>query len=127
VTCVAVAKDGKVYACDRASDRIQVFDKSGKFLRESMVAQKTLGNGSVWDIAVSSDPQQRYLFVADGQEHTVWILDRATMQTIGSIGTGGRIPGRFLGVGAVAMDSRGNLYTGETFEGKRVQKFVPGR
>ena len=127
VTCVTLSKDGMVYVCDRASDRIQVFDKTGKYLKEATVSKSALGNGSVWDIALSSDAQQRYLFVADGQDHTVFILDRQTLATIGSIGTGGRTPGRFMGVGSVAVDSRGNLYTGETFDGKRVQKFLPGR
>jgi len=127
VTCVTLAKDGMVYVCDRGSNRIQVFDKTGKFVKEASVAKATLSNGSVWDITLSIDPQQRYLFVADGQEHQVLIVDRASLQTIGTIGTGGRIPGRFNAVGSVAMDSKGNLYTGETFEGKRVQKFTPGR
>jgi hypothetical protein len=127
VTCVTVAKDGMVYVCDRTSDRVQVFDKTGTFKKEAVVSKAALGSGSVWDIALSTDAQQRYLFVADGQDHTVFILDRASLTTVGSIGTGGRIPGRFMGVGSVAMDSRGNLFTGETFEGKRVQKFIPGR
>ncbi|HEX5070175.1 MAG TPA: hypothetical protein VFV78_08150 [Vicinamibacterales bacterium] len=127
VTCVTLAKDGLVYVCDRASDRVQVFDKTGKYMKEATVSKAALGNGSVWDIALSSDAQQRYLFVADGQDHTVFILDRQSLATLGSIGTGGRIPGRFMGVGSVAVDSRGNLFTGETFEGKRVQRFTPGR
>jgi len=127
VTCVTLAKDGMVYVCDRTSDRVQVFDKTGKFMKEAIVSKAALGAGSVWDIALSSDAQQRYLFVADGQEHTVFVLDRSSLATLGSIGTGGRIPGRFMGVGSVAVDSRGNLFTGETFEGKRVQKFTPGR
>jgi uncharacterized protein (AIM24 family) len=54
----------------------------------------------------------------------VWILDRASLETIGSFGQGGRYPGEFYGVGSVAVDSKGNVYTGETYEGKRVQKFV---
>jgi hypothetical protein len=46
---------------------------------------------------------------------------------VGEFGGGGRWPGYFYGVGSVAVDSRGNVYTGETFEGKRVQKFAPRR
>lgn len=125
VTCAAVAKDGKIYVCDRQSDRIQVFEKSGKYISEAQVAPATLGNGSVWDIAFSNDNAQAFLFVADGQNHTVLVLRRDTLEQVGRIGTGGRTPGTFFGVGSVAVDSRGNLYTGETFEGKRVQKFVP--
>jgi DNA-binding beta-propeller fold protein YncE len=125
VTCVALAKDGTVYVCDRTSDRIQSFKKDGTFIKEALVAKDTLANGSVWDIAFSSDPQQRYLFVADGQSHRILILQRDSMATVGTIGVGGRIPGRFNAPGSVAVDSRGNLYTGETFQGQRVQKFVP--
>jgi DNA-binding beta-propeller fold protein YncE len=125
VTCVTVAKDGTVYVCDRQNDRIQTFKKDGTFVKETVVAKDTRANGSVWDIALSADPQQQYLFVADGQSHRIVILQRSTLAEIGVLGTGGRIPGRFNAPGSVAVDSRGNLYTGETFEGKRVQKFTP--
>jgi DNA-binding beta-propeller fold protein YncE len=122
---VTIAKDGTVYVCDRGSDRIQTFKKDGTFIKEAVIAKETLANGSVWDIAFSSDPQQRYLFVADGQSHRILVLQRDTLAQIGTIGVGGRIPGRFNAPGSVAVDSRGNLYTGETFQGQRVQKFVP--
>ncbi len=125
VTCVAIARDGTVYVCDRPSNRIQTFKKDGTFVTEAIVARDTLGNGAVWDIAFSSDPGQRYLFVADGQSHVVRILQRDTLTEVGTIGTGGRIPGRFFAPGSIAVDSRGNVYTGETFQGQRVQKFVP--
>ena len=82
------------------------------------------GERTVWDIALSSDPQQRYMFVADGQSHRIIILQRDTMEMVGTLGVGGRIPGRFNAPSSVAVDSRGNLYTGETLEGKRVQKFT---
>jgi DNA-binding beta-propeller fold protein YncE len=122
VSCVKIAKDGMVYVCDRQNDRIQVFQKDGKFLKEAFVSKTTTGDGSVWDIAFS--PDQRVLFVADGHDKKIWMLDRASLETIGSFGDGGRYPGLFYGVGSVAVDSKGNVYTGETFDGKRVQKFV---
>ena len=121
-TCVAIAKDGMVYVCDRGNNRIQVFAKDGKFQKEAYVARETKGDGSVWDVAFS--PDQRLLYVADGHDKKVWILDRTTLETIGSFGEGGRYPGQFYGVGSIAVDSKGNVYTGETYEGKRVQKFV---
>ncbi len=139
VTCVDIAKDGNVYVCDRTSNRIQVFGKDGKFVKEAVIAKGTLGAvvagqfgavsafGSVWDVAFSNDAQQRYLFVADGQNKKVRILDRASLTEVGSIGQGGRQPGRFLAVGSIAVDSKGNVYTGEQHHGKRVQKFVTGR
>jgi DNA-binding beta-propeller fold protein YncE len=125
VTCAKVANDGTVYVCDRGNDRIQAFDKSGKLMKQGVISKTTRGTGSVWDIALSRDPQQRFLYVADGHDQKVFIVRRDTLETVGSFGDGGRYPGTFYGVGSVAVDSKGNVYTGETLEGKRVQKFVP--
>jgi sugar lactone lactonase YvrE len=125
VGCVKIAKDGTVYVCDRGNNRVAAFDKTGKPLKSGSVAPATKGTGSVWDLAFSSDPQQRYLYVADGHDQKVFILRRDTLETIGSFGDGGRYPGRFYSVGSIAVDSKGNVYTGETLEGKRVQKFLP--
>jgi DNA-binding beta-propeller fold protein YncE len=124
VSCAAVSKDGLVYVCDRQNDRIQVFQKDGKFIREASVSKTTLGDGSVWDIAFSHDPQQRFIYVADGHDKKVFVLQRDTLEVVTSFGDGGRLPGQFYGVGSIAVDSKGNVYTGETYEGKRVQKFV---
>jgi len=122
ITCVKIAKDGMVYVCDRGNDRIQVFQKDGKFVKEAAVSKSTTGDGSVWDLAWS--PDQRTLYVADGHDKKVWMLDAKSLETVGSFGQGGRYPGEFYGVGSIAVDSKGNVYTGETYEGKRVQKFV---
>jgi DNA-binding beta-propeller fold protein YncE len=123
VTCVKLAKDGKVYVCDRGNNKVAVFDKTGKLLKQQVVSPNTKGTGSVWDVALSRDPQQQYLYVADGHDQKVFILRRDTLETVGTFGDGGRYPGTFYGVGSVAVDSKGNVYTGENLEGKRVQKF----
>jgi DNA-binding beta-propeller fold protein YncE len=124
VSCAAISKDGLVYVCDRKNDRIQVFQKDGKFVKEAFVSKSTLGDGSVWDIAFSYDPQQRFVYVADGHDKKVFVLRRDTIEVVSSFGDGGRLAGQFYGVGSIAVDSKGNVYTGETYEGKRVQKFV---
>jgi DNA-binding beta-propeller fold protein YncE len=124
VSCVKIARDGLVYVCDRKNDRVQVFRKDGTFVNEASVSKSTLGEGSAWDLAFSSDPQQRFLYVADGSDQKVWVLQRDTLDVVSSVGAGGRWPGYFYGVGNIAVDSTGNLYTGETYEGKRLQKFV---
>jgi DNA-binding beta-propeller fold protein YncE len=123
VRCAELSRDGMVYVCDQQNNRIQVFDKTGKFVKEKSVAPATKGAGSVWDIAFSRDDRQRYLYVADGQNMKVRILDRATLDEISTFGDGGRYPGQFFGVHSIATDSKGNVYTVETFEGKRIQKF----
>jgi DNA-binding beta-propeller fold protein YncE len=124
VHCAEPSLDGFVYVCDRVNDRIQVFRKDGTFVSELMVAPETRGAGSVWDIAFSKDPQQTYIYLADGLNERVYIIDRAKMQILTSFGDGGRQPGQFFGVHSIATDSKGNIYTTETYEGKRIQKFV---
>ena len=124
VMCAKLANDGLVYVCDTQNDRIQVFKKDGSFVKEKSVAPSTRGSGSVWDIAFSRDPQQKYIYVADGMNMKVHILDRQSLDELTSFGDGGRQPGQFYAVHSLATDSKGNLYTVETYEGKRVQKFL---
>jgi hypothetical protein len=93
-------------------------------VRQVVLAKETLVNGTVSEVAFSPDAQHQNAYFADGQNEKVWVLRRATLQTVTSFGGGGRWPGGFYGVGSVAVDSKGVIYTGETFEGKRVQKFV---
>jgi DNA-binding beta-propeller fold protein YncE len=124
VSCVRVAKDGQVYVCDRPNNRIQVFRKDGAFVKEAVVSNTTKGDGAVWDLAFSPDPQQRFVYVADGQDQKVFVLRRDTLDVVSSFGSGGRYPGAFFGVGSIAVDSKGNVYTGETYEGKRLQRWV---
>ena len=124
VHCIERSNDGLVYVCDRQNDRLQVFQPDGKFVKEAIYAKNTRGAGSVWDITFSKDPQQRFMMLADGQNERVRIIMRETLEEIASFGDGGRQPGQFYGVHSIASDSKGNLYTTETYEGKRVQKFV---
>jgi hypothetical protein len=124
VHCAELSVDNLLYVCDRVNDRIQVFQKDGKFVKEAFIAKRSLGEGSVWDIAFSKDPQQTYLYLADGRNMKVHILRRDTLEELSSFGDGGRQPGQFFGVHSIAVDSKGNVYTTETYEGKRVQKFV---
>lgn len=124
VHCADVSNDNLVYVCDRVNDRIQVFTPEGKFVKEGFIAKNTLASGSVWDIAFSKDPQQRYLYVADGQNQRVYVVDRQSLEVLTQFGDGGHQPGQFFGAHSVATDSQGNLYVTETYEGKRVQKFV---
>jgi hypothetical protein len=124
VHCAMLSNDGLLYVCDRNSDRLQVFKPDGTFVREVFIARGTKASGSVWDVAFSRDPQQQYLYISDGMNNRVYVLRRDTLDVLTSFGTGGRQPGQFFGVHSIATDSKGNLYTTETWEGKRLQKFV---
>ena len=124
VHCAEPSLDGNVYVCDRPNDRIQVFTKDGKFVKETQVNKTTRGDGSTWDIAFSKDPQQKYLYLADGANEKIHVFDRVSLTELTSFGDGGRQPGQFYAVHSIATDSKGNIYTTETYRGQRLQKFV---
>ena len=124
VHAVRISHDGLVYVCDRTNDRIQVFRKDGTFVREQFIARQTLGSGSVWDIGFSTDPAQTFLIVPDGTNQQVYILRRDTLEVVSGFGHGGHWAGQFYGAHNLGMNSRGDLFIGETYEGKRIQKFV---
>jgi DNA-binding beta-propeller fold protein YncE len=124
VHCAMLTRDNLVYVCDRVNDRIQVFTPDGKYIKEQFIAKNTLAAGSAWDIAFSKDAQQKYIYLADGQNDKVHILDRQSLQELTAFGDGGRQPGQFFGTHSIATDSKGNIYTTETYEGKRVQRFM---
>jgi len=124
VHCADMSVDRLVYVCDRVNDRMQVFTPEGKFVKEMYYKENTLTDGSVWDIAFSKDPQQKYIFMADGVDEHVVIIDRQTLTPVYTFGDGGNSAGEFHGVHSIAIDSKGNLFTTETYGGRRIQKFV---
>jgi DNA-binding beta-propeller fold protein YncE len=124
VHCADLSVDRLLYVCDRVNDRLQVFKPDGTFVKEGFIAKRTLGSGSAWDIAFSKDPQQKYIYLADGENDRVHILLRDTLEVLTTFGEGGRQPGEFYGPHSIATDSKGNIYVTETYRGQRVQKFV---
>src|SRR5689334_8152021 len=124
VHAVRIARDGLVYVCDRTNDRLQVFRKDGTFVREVFLAKRTFGSGSVWDLAFSPDPEQAYMAVIDGTNQQVYVLRRESLETVATFGGGGHWAGQFYGAHNIAADSHGNLVITETYEGKRIQKFI---
>ena len=124
VHCAELSVDRLLYVCDRVNDRIQVFKPDGTYVKEMFINKQTRGSGSAWDIAFSKDAQQKYLYLTDGENDRVHILDRQSLEVLTTFGEGGRQPGEFYGVHSIATDSKGNIYTTETYRGQRVQKFV---
>jgi DNA-binding beta-propeller fold protein YncE len=124
VHCADMSIDRLIYVCDRVGNRLQVFTPEGKFVKEGFFAKNTRNAGSAWDIAFSRDRDQRFIFMADGVNEKVRVIERQTLQELTTFGDGGRQPGQFYGVHSIAIDSKGNLYTTETYEGKRLQRFV---
>ena len=120
---VRISDDGLVYVADRTNNRLQVFQKDGVFVTEAFVRPETLGSGSVSGVTLSTDATQRWLFVPDGTNNVVWILDRMSLTVVDRFGRLGKNAGQFYRLHNLAIDSRGNLYTTEVNVGQRLQKF----
>ena len=120
---VAIANDGLVYVADRTNNRVQVFQKDGSFVTEAFIRPETLGSGTASGVTLSEDSEQQWLFVPDGTNNVVWVLDRATLAVRDFFGRLGKNAGQFYRLHNLAIDSRGNLYTTEVNVGQRVQKF----
>ena len=125
------SNDGYVYAADRAADRIHVTDKQGKFIKEFVLAPpgtkrgETSDRGASGGVAFSPDKEQRFLYISDIKNNTIWFLNRADGRIVGRLGSMGESGGQFFGLHMIATDSKGYIYTGEVFAGERVQRFVP--
>jgi len=128
VHCVRLGNDDLVYVCDRQSDRIQVFDKMGNFKRNIWIKRgRALPDnwGTAWWIGFSPDREQKYMFVVDGGDEQVKILDHASGEILSSFGRPGHQLGEFTHAHTLAVDSKGNIYVAETDWGRRVQRFRP--
>ena len=121
---IRVSNDELVYVADRLNNRIQVFSLDGKFLKETFIARETTNLGTAFAVGFSPDAQQQFLYVPDAGNGHVRILSRQTLELLGSFGRWGRYAGQFWAVHSVAVDSRGNIYTGEVLQGRRAQKFA---
>ena len=122
-----VSRDGLVYAADRNANRIQVFTREGAYLKEFVIAPTTGVGGSTGGVMFSPDKQQRLLYISDLTNNHIWFLNREDGKIIGRMGTMGENGGQFFGLHMIAVDSKGDLYTGEVFQGERVQRFLPAR
>jgi hypothetical protein len=122
-----VSHDGLLYAADRMANRIQVFTKDGKFLREFVIAPMTGVGGSTGGVMFSPDKAQRFLYISDLTNNHIYFLNREDGKEVGRMGSMGENGGQFFGLHMIAVDSKGDIYTGEVFQGERVQRFLPVR
>ena len=124
---LTISHDGTVYVADRNNNRVQAFTLEGKFLKEAFVAREIpmKGFGTVNSVALSGDKEQRFLYICEGHQQRIRVLDRQTLQEIpqARFGHVGNQPGMFLGLHIITTDSKGNIYTGDGRDG-RVQKFT---
>lgn len=119
------SNDGLVYAADRNANRIHVTTKQGEFLKEFILAPHTGIGGATGGVAFSPDEEQRFLYISDLTNNHIYFLDREDGTLVGQMGSMGDNGGLFYGLHMIAVDSKGNIYTGEVFAGERVQRFVP--
>lgn len=125
--CVVLGNDGLAYVCDRTNSRIEVFDRVGNLKRMIPVSTPLDVKGprqTVCDIAFSRDPGQRFMYVVDLGGGRVNIVERESGKLVGSIGRPGPASGEFMSAHSIGVDSKGNIFVGESPGGQRVQKFV---
>lgn len=130
VHCMAVARDGLVYVCNREGSRIQVYDKMGNFKSNIEVPWTPLtppadgkpkeSGGSA--VAIDFSPVQRLLYVINQNNSRIEMIDRETGKILSNFGRAGHFPGEFDQPHGIAVDSKGNVYIAEN-RGKRVQRF----
>lgn len=118
---LVLSKDGLVYVADQNNSRVQVFDESGRFVAEKVVRP---GDGAATALALSHEPDQRFLYVGDGSQDKIWILRRRDLEVVGEFGSRGKAPGQFGRPHNMDVDAQGNLYVTEAAPGMRVQKFT---
>jgi hypothetical protein len=112
VHAIRVAKDGTIYVADRENRRVQMFTSDGKFVKQLARTATAFAR----NLAFSPDPDQQFLYVGAGKD--IAIVDRKTLEVIGSVAPKGMIgPGHHIEV-----DSKGNLYIAQT--GTGMQKLV---
>jgi hypothetical protein len=75
-------------------------------------------------MSFSTDRAQSCLHVGDNANMTIYILNRANLQELGTLGHSGRIAGEFHYLHQVSVDSKGNIYPGEVDTDKRIQRFL---
>jgi sugar lactone lactonase YvrE len=136
--CVRVSNDGLVYVCDRWMNRLQIFDTAGNFQKNMPFTFKVwtpipaTGTGSRRDamlvgsassVEFSNDQSQKFMYVINEIDEQIDIVDRASGHVLGSFGRPGHQVGEFMHAHTMAVDSKGNIYVGESVDGRRVQKF----
>jgi DNA-binding beta-propeller fold protein YncE len=122
-----ISHDGFVYAADRMADRIHVFTKDGKFVKEFILAPMTGVGGSTGGVMFSPDKEQKILYISDLTNNHIWFLNRQDGKVLGTMGSMGENGGQFYGLHMISVDSKGIIYTGEVFGGERVQRFIPAK
>jgi hypothetical protein len=124
VHSVKVSNDGLVYVADRSNRRVQVFTVDGKYVSQVFVNRAGPSNGSAAGVGFSPDREQRFLYVADYGNSHIAVVERRTLTVLYQFGERSAKPGDFQGLHHMAIDSKGNIYTGEVAPGARVQRFL---
>jgi len=124
VHAVKVSNDALVYVADRPNRRVQVFTPEGKFVTQTFINRSGPSPQSAAGLAFSPDAQQQFLYVADYGNSHIAVLDRKSLKVLYEFGQRSDKPGDFQGLHHLAIDSKGNLYTGEVAPGARAQRFV---
>jgi DNA-binding beta-propeller fold protein YncE len=126
VHSVVVSNDELVYVADRTNNRFQVFRLDGTFVKEVFIARNTLqAEGTVHNFGFSPDKEQKFLYIVDGSNKAIRVLDRKTLEIVSNVGGhAGHNAREFFHAHSFAVDSKGNLFIGEVNDGQRYYKYA---
>ena len=112
---VCIDSRNRVLVSDRTNNRIQIFDRDGRFLKQwtDIMAPNNIHIDESEIVYVAEAPQRVSMFNLDGQLVARW-------------GEEGEGPGQFIDpVHGISVDSRGDIYVTEVpHHADRVQKFT---
>ena len=142
----SIAVDGQdhVYVADRGNRRIQVFDGTGKLLRQITIdvpydpaakpaignkpvlpiqagAPQTMAPGSPWAICITKGPNP-VLYVSDAFPGRIYKMS-LDGKVLGVLGGAGKMPKQFGWIHEIACPSENTLYVAELLNW-RVQKLI---
>jgi DNA-binding beta-propeller fold protein YncE len=112
----SIVTDGKgqIYVADRSNQRIQVFDRDGKYLRESSHP------GTPCGLCMCND--RKHIMMAHGHAGLIMKLDPHG-KVLGASGGQGKGPHRYGEAHYLALDRKENIYVADTLNWN-VQKLV---
>ena len=105
--------DETVYVADRENRRVQVFLPDGTFVKQLIKTDVPFAR----DLAFSPDRDQQFLYVGAGK--TISVVDRKTLEIVGTI----QVPGMIGGGHHIQTDSKGNIYIAQTTSGMQKLTF----
>ena len=125
-TAPSMSNDRIVYVCDRVNDRIQVVHAGGQVHQGSagLASEHARRRIDLGHRVLEGPAAEVHVPRRRPRREGVDPRSRSRWRSSPASATGGKQPGQFYAVHSIATDSKGNIYTTETYDGRRLQRFI---